>query len=49
MVHISHDFLLCAAARSRGLSFHFYFDPGVPLRSTPGFMLPPASRVIFAS
>jgi hypothetical protein len=25
--------------------FHIRPGPGVPLRSTPGFMLPPASRV----
>jgi len=29
----------------RGLEFLIRRRPGVPLRSTPGYMLPPASRV----
>jgi len=30
----------------RALGFLILDYPGVPLRSTPGFMLPPASRVL---
>src|SRR5437764_11832277 len=33
-----------SAARSAGCELPGY-QPGVPLRSTPGFMLPPASQV----
>jgi hypothetical protein len=34
-----------AVARSTGWEFEVRLDPGVPLRSTPGFTLRPAPRV----
>ena len=42
----SLDRKICAIARSaRSLGLLIGRHPGVPLRSTPGFMLPPATRV----
>ncbi|GEM_PF-6383254 len=43
---IISEFQLLRYRTLRALGFHDRRHPGVPLRYTPGFMLPPAARVL---